>query len=204
MTTSPDQKTKLAQDLEKLDSQVAWVIRGVLVTIGCVLLIYFVWFALMLRQGPSESTAAWGTFGDYFGGLLNPIIAFTALYWLTRSVRLQKEELNETRAALEDSATAQRNQVEVSSWTALINANTAQVQHLHYQLGQVKQRIADAQPREGQVFMGDQYRNHLMAIDAIQAEAKPLEAELADRAKLGSEYEAKLRTLVQKLAGGDA
>ena len=161
---------------------------------------YVIWFAFLLRQGPSDSAATWGTFGDYFGGLLNPIIAFTALYWLTRSVRLQKEELNETRTALEDSAKAQRNQVEVASWTALINANTAQVQHLQYQLGQVTQRITEARPRDGQMFEGDGFRNHMSALAALQAEANPFKVELADRAKLGAEYEAKLRELAHKLA----
>lgn len=55
----------------------------------------------------AKDLSLWGAFGDYFGGILNPIVALTALWWLIQSVRMQKQELQDTRRALEDSALTQ-------------------------------------------------------------------------------------------------
>lgn len=55
----------------------------------------------------SESLETWGTFGDFFGGILNPVFALFAFYWLTYSVRLQIEELKETREELGRATKAQ-------------------------------------------------------------------------------------------------
>lgn len=54
-----------------------------------------------------ESAQSWGTFGDFIGGILNPIFALFAFYWLTYSVRLQTQELKDTRKELQKAATAQ-------------------------------------------------------------------------------------------------
>ncbi|MEH6471000.1 MAG: putative phage abortive infection protein [Halopseudomonas sp.] len=45
----------------------------------------------------SHKTGEWGSFGDFFGGILNPVVAFMALYWLTKSVQVQRAELNEVK-----------------------------------------------------------------------------------------------------------
>jgi Putative phage abortive infection protein len=51
---------------------------------------------------PAEPThAAWGAFGDYFGGLLNPIISACTLIVAVAVWKLQKTELNKTQQALE-------------------------------------------------------------------------------------------------------
>ena len=55
----------------------------------------------------STEPSHWGVFGDYIGGILNPTLAYMAFYWLTQSIVLQKEELSDTRAALERSAVSQ-------------------------------------------------------------------------------------------------
>lgn len=76
----------------------------------------------------------WGAFGDFMGGLMNPIVAFAALYWLTQSVKLQKTELAETRKALEGSEKAQTIQaansdknIRISSRAALVDALQSQI-----------------------------------------------------------------------------
>ncbi|WP_421861306.1 putative phage abortive infection protein [Oceanicaulis sp.] len=42
----------------------------------------------------SQSPKDWADFGAYVGGLLGPIIAMAALYYLYRGVKFQKEEMN--------------------------------------------------------------------------------------------------------------
>lgn len=52
-------------------------------------------------NGWSIDPATWGQFGDYVGGLLNPLVATLALVAIVISIRIQKTELKETRSALE-------------------------------------------------------------------------------------------------------
>lgn len=44
----------------------------------------------------SADQAVWGQFGDYFGGILNPILSFTALVGLLVTLRTQQEEARKT------------------------------------------------------------------------------------------------------------
>lgn len=44
----------------------------------------------------SKDAARWGTFGDFFGGTLNPILSFLALIVLLRTYAMQREELKKT------------------------------------------------------------------------------------------------------------
>jgi len=71
---------------------------------------YFVWFWLINGHGFSQDSAIWGSFGDFVGGILNPLIAFCAFYWLTISVSIQKAELKDTKQALVDSSMAHKKQ----------------------------------------------------------------------------------------------
>jgi hypothetical protein len=51
--------------------------------------------------------AKWGTFGDYIGGTLNPILSFISLIALLTTIILQSKELELTRDELKRSASAQ-------------------------------------------------------------------------------------------------
>lgn len=91
----------------------------------------------------TNDPSAWGQFGDYVGGLLNPLIAGLAFYWLTQSVQLQHKEMSETREALKQSAAAQDLQVEQAVKAAQINA-------LHALLTSHNQEIAVLSDLENQ------------------------------------------------------
>lgn len=56
-----------------------------------------------------------GTFGDFFGGLLNPIVAFCALVLLTISIFIQRKELSATREAMTATANAQIDQAKTQN-----------------------------------------------------------------------------------------
>jgi hypothetical protein len=112
-------------DLEKLRTRVEWSTRIAFSILSLVVLSYVGKFFFGSEGVLADETAVWGQFGDYIGGLLNPLIAFLAFYWLTQSVLLQKEELAETRKALRDSAAAQMKQERHAGRTAKINALSA-------------------------------------------------------------------------------
>ena len=66
----------------------------------------------------SENTGSWGTFGDYVGGILNPVIAAFAFYLIAKTYELQKTELEETRKLLKVSTDAQNKQIKLAALTA--------------------------------------------------------------------------------------
>lgn len=130
---SDARKKMLDEDLQLLDDGIRSSKR-LIIGFGLVLPIsYFSWF--IYHSIPvSIDSGDWGTLGDFIGGILNPIIAFSAFYWLTKSVRIQKEELGETRAILNGTLAAQSAQIRISAYTALISSTTSEIDVLHTRL----------------------------------------------------------------------
>lgn len=77
-------------------------------------------------------TASFGAFGDYIGGLLNPILGFATVILLIYSIRIQMRELRDSTEALQKSQKAHEEQVKVSA--GLLNeakkANTDQLNRM--------------------------------------------------------------------------
>ena len=74
---------------------------------------YAVWF-IIYNRGISDDPAIWGTFGDYIGGIVGTVIAFSVFLATLKIIQLQKEamdlqkqELEETRKELKKSSNAQ-------------------------------------------------------------------------------------------------
>ena len=61
----------------------------------------------------ANDSATWGTFGDYLGGTLNPIISFLALIGLLYTIHQQAQEMQATREELKQAAEQQRRQSEI-------------------------------------------------------------------------------------------
>ncbi len=62
------------------------------------LFLYFMQF----NGAVSSDQGVWGAFGDYVGGLLNPVFALLALIALLLTIRLQSDELRNSSQALKD------------------------------------------------------------------------------------------------------
>ncbi|MBE2166447.1 hypothetical protein IIQ43_18160 [Acinetobacter oleivorans] len=90
--------------LKKIEKQIRWSIFIAILLIALVLISYFLHF----NGGFHKDQDKWGTFGDFVGGTLNPVLAALAFYWLTSSIRLQIQELRDTRGVLEETASHQR------------------------------------------------------------------------------------------------
>ncbi|MBK1684051.1 putative phage abortive infection protein [Rhodoferax fermentans] len=70
---------------------------------GVLALLLIIGYAFTFKALPAgENPAAWGTFGDYIGGLLNPLISLFTLMVAMQVWKLQKTELLETRKAVEE------------------------------------------------------------------------------------------------------
>ncbi|MGJ0515136.1 MAG: putative phage abortive infection protein [Methylomicrobium sp.] len=87
----------------KLAEYFLWMIASVFLLITAVFGRYFTYF----KGDLSTEHGDWGTFGDYIGGTLNPILSFLSLIALLATIVLQSKELKLTRKELKRSASAQ-------------------------------------------------------------------------------------------------
>jgi hypothetical protein len=71
-----------------------------MLAIFTVLISYIINFYFKLDSTISNDTAVWGQLGDYFGGLLNPILSFISLVLLIKSLNLQNEANKDLRKEL--------------------------------------------------------------------------------------------------------
>lgn len=63
---------------------------------------YFIRFS----ESFSKDEATWGQFGDYIGGILNPLFSMIGIYALLHTIKLQSKELHESTEQLKNSAIA--------------------------------------------------------------------------------------------------
>ncbi len=127
-----------AETKDQLDARVRIWKRVLFGVAACLVGAYLIYFGLILEQKPAADADKWGQFGDFVGGLLNPIVAFAAFFWLTESVKLQKQELADTRAELKAAAMAQQQQVENGRATIQIAALTALAQDARNEYDQAR------------------------------------------------------------------
>lgn len=94
-------KTKRNSLEDFLAENVLWVLISVLGTAIAVSLVTVLVFAANFHAVPiSEQADAWGQFGDYVGGVLNPVFGFLSVLGLLVALVLQTKELRASRAAL--------------------------------------------------------------------------------------------------------
>ena len=89
----------------------------VLITVSLVFFIIFLlglYFWNFTEVLPSaDKRDEWGAFGDYMGGILNPIFTFAGLIMLFITILMQREELSTTREMLEE----QKNETKAANST---------------------------------------------------------------------------------------
>ena len=100
----PGPLNRLAAQLEDMDSRT--LIRGVLgllliaaVALAGVFMLYVAHFG----YGFLVERDAWGQFGDFFGGTLNPVLSFLGLIALVLTLALQSRQLELTKTEVEHS-----------------------------------------------------------------------------------------------------
>ena len=123
---------------EQMLNILAGLVATAIIVLGGVFLIYFQAF----HNGFSSKQEVWGQFGDFVGGVSNPILSFLSLIALIFTVALQsrqlelahaelqnsKAELEATREELTRSADAQRltaNALEEQAKYAVVSAQLA-------------------------------------------------------------------------------
>ena len=166
-------------DSNNLDTR--WFVIALCLIALTILGFYFANF----HGGLSSDNSVWGMFGDYVGGILNPLIAAFAFYLIAESYKLQKRELEATRHLLKVSTDAQKDQIKLAALTALLNSNLEKINLLESEkLSLLESELRNPSPRE-QVDMNrllrktlagqNPYENHIKTRNEyIQEEIKNL------------------------------
>lgn len=100
---------------------------------------YFLQFGSLPNEETSEHTqnliGAWGTVGDYFGGTLNPILAFCSLLALCYTISLQNKQLKKTDEQLEQNKLAlEQNKIALEQNAKALEFNNQELKNSNEQL----------------------------------------------------------------------
>ncbi len=113
-----------------------WLFLVPLLMAGLAILFY-VWTFRHLPH--NQDPGAWGTFGDYFGGLLNPVVSTLTLFvaiavWKLQkeAIQLQRSELEETRTILAEQAQTARQERNEQRFFDLLNLHHRTLDSLSY------------------------------------------------------------------------
>lgn len=151
-------------------------------------------FVFVLKGQPFATTdpAGWGQFGDYFGGLMNPLIAFSAFLWLATSVKIQKRELKTTREALEKQAATSLLAARIQTLNIELSSVVGYLQHLR-----TKQlRISELQNR---LDRPQTYVNEAGVVTGLDRASKDLYNEILGFQKEEARVLGEIRELSSKL-----
>jgi hypothetical protein len=140
------------KEFDPKDAPYVKLIWGIVIAVfGIAIIIYILKFGWPLPISSLGTLEQFGSFGDFIGGLMNPLLQFIVIAMLLWSIRVQQFELGETRKAvlqsnteLKQSATAntisanalklqgefQRTQLELEVLKQLIEKKYSQVQGL--------------------------------------------------------------------------
>lgn len=123
MTTESDQQ-------KGSDEEAAWLGR-LPVAVGVIIALLLFTYAWTFSKLPvDENPAAWGAFGDYMGGLLNPLISLFTLMVAVQVWRMQKTELLETRKAVEEQGKTAEQQRREQRFFDLLNLYKSTVESI--------------------------------------------------------------------------
>lgn len=110
---------------------------------GTLALLFVVGYALTFRGLPANSNpAAWGAFGDYMGGLLNPLISLFTLIVAMKVWGLQKTELLETRKAVEEQGKTAEQQRREQRFFDFLNIYRSTVDSIEFEVSTTGSVIA--------------------------------------------------------------
>ena len=118
-----------------------YIIAAFYISVMALVVIYYAWFGIENDQILSTDATTWGVFGDFFGGVLNPIVAIVTLTWVVKAVNLQKQELKSTSDALKDSASAQLQTAELQRKGAIITAITGELHSVQSDIDHIRSRM---------------------------------------------------------------
>jgi len=150
-----------------------------------------IFFVNFWRLPLAQSVERWGQFGDYMGGVLNPLVALAALLLLARSIALQRAEMAEARRVLSDQAQSAKLSAQLAGYSSMINSALAQIEiqqsHAEYILRQLQDTRAPT------IFDLD---GSGMSRDVARAQVQGISGHVHDLVQEQRYFQAELRLLL--------
>lgn len=86
---------------KEFDSAVLWMTSVLFLLVAVFVISFLLNFSRARGYSISDSLEQWGQMGDFFGGMLNPILAFASFIALLYTIRIQSQIINETKTGQE-------------------------------------------------------------------------------------------------------
>jgi hypothetical protein len=118
--------------LDRMPSVLPWVV-GI-----AALFLVIAYVAAFHTLPTTESPSAWGAFGDYVGGVLNPLVSTFTLVVAVKVWRQQKIELAETKKALDEQAKTAEQQRQEQRFFDLLNVYYRTVESIQIDMPPVR------------------------------------------------------------------
>ncbi|TQV89538.1 hypothetical protein [Aliikangiella coralliicola] len=126
----------VTENTSSLDPEIKSLIRmgkGTLVAFAVV--VVGLVFAYLINLGTLQASSKvgdWGATGDFFGGFLNPLVAFVAVVWLIISVSMTKHEMALARKEMELARGEMKTSNDGLQQTIQHNEHVMQIESLRY------------------------------------------------------------------------
>lgn len=117
-----------------------WLFFAAVFSVLTILLLYL--FNFHSTTNISKDPAAWGQFGDYVGGILNPVLAFITLIGLFFTIILQGKQLENSRIELDQAQAELELTRKELRRQANANARTAQLSTINLLIDHYRREIA--------------------------------------------------------------
>lgn len=145
----------------------------------------------------ADSQDVWGQFGDFFGGVMNPIVGLLTLFIVAAAYLLQRKELSATKDALEMSASTSLIKAQIDILSTVIKNNTSFVTELENDL----QRVANTPFNTGSGYQRTFTNNgdELLKVEDIQKYIKDKRALIIAVRKVINENMDELKKLKTQL-----
>lgn len=109
-----------------------WIILGVALLLGLA-------YVARFHGNPAGDPDSWGQFGDFLGGLLNPLVGIITVLLVLETLRITRREAQDNRIALD----RQRDEMEKQTKESI-----AQTEHLAAELAVAKEQLERVRKRE--------------------------------------------------------
>lgn len=93
-----------------------WIFVFAIIALILLVLLPYVYFHLELVF--AKDPKAWALFGDYLGGVLNPLLTIFAVWLVYKTYRFQQDEFAKTFEHMESSARSQKGITEIESYNS--------------------------------------------------------------------------------------
>jgi len=121
------------------------------------------------------SQDSFAQFGDYFGGILNPLLSFLAVLLLLFSIRLQSKELSATRKELEETKDIHSDNVKLQESLFALQVITTEIKEVDFRISKVMKLTT-----EMNYGVGPKVKRHLNKAYALTESDFQLISEMSD------------------------